>query len=124
VTPGSAAKLGSTGGKNGVGHEGANSTRGLEFGQGGAREQPRTAYRVPFMPPAYWLGHVPARGLGHHPEFIQPHHRVVAHFEFQARLLLELSQEVRLLLHEVQGATSGCSRTASWRSLWSGTGRA
>src|SRR2546430_15168410 len=38
-----------------------------------------------------------------HPEFIEPHHRVVPHLELQSRLLLELAQEVRLLLHEVQG---------------------
>src|SRR5207249_4096029 len=49
------------------------------------------------------LGDVSARRLGHHPEFIEPHHRVVSDLELESRLLLELAQEVRLLLHEVQG---------------------
>src|SRR6266568_593934 len=48
------------------------------------------------------LSHVAPRRLRHHPELVQPHHRVVAHLELQAGLLLELAQEVRLLLHEVQ----------------------
>src|SRR5689334_4020590 len=48
------------------------------------------------------LGHVSARGLRHHPELVQPHHRVVAHLELEAGLLLELPQEVGLLLYEVQ----------------------
>src|SRR5436190_2047118 len=48
------------------------------------------------------LGHVTTRGPSHHPEFIQPHHWVVTHLELEPRLLLELPQEVRLLLHEIQ----------------------
>src|SRR6266571_661564 len=48
------------------------------------------------------FGHVSPRRLRHHPEFVEPHHRVVAHFQLEPRLLLQLPQEVRLLLHEIQ----------------------
>src|ERR1051325_319769 len=55
----------------------------------------RSRYRI-------LLRDVPTSRLRHHPELVEPHHRVVAHFQLEARLLLQLSQEVRLLLHEVQ----------------------
>src|SRR3989475_10755893 len=52
--------------------------------------------------PRILLRHIPPRRFRHHPEFVEPHHRVVAHLELEPRLLLDLSQEVRFLLHEVQ----------------------
>src|SRR5256885_9200936 len=48
------------------------------------------------------FGDIATRRPSHHPELIQPHHRVVAHLELEAGLLLQLTQEVRLLLHEVE----------------------
>src|SRR5437899_3853486 len=48
------------------------------------------------------LRNVSPRRFRHHAEFIEAHHGIVPDLELEPRLLLELAQEVRLLLHEVQ----------------------
>src|SRR6266516_3095545 len=98
------AELLATGGKDSVGHgprtltgawDWVKRARSSKHGADCSLLRASSGHRILFRD-------VPPRGPSHHPEFIQPHHRIISHLELQPGLLFELAQEVRLLLHVVE----------------------
>src|SRR5712691_7147041 len=57
---------------------------------------------APWLRDRILLRDISPRRLCHHPELVETHHGIVPDLELEPRLLFELAQEVRLLLHEVQ----------------------